>query len=151
MPSVRKFLLACLKDRRRAQAGTTLIELLVSLTIAALSLSLIVGTLSTGLLDATLAKRNTAAQAVIQYEMEQVSSSTFSSSTPPYSDCFATEQAINPKSSPYQVSCPAGYSLRADVSWQPYSGTVQMWTIAVSAASGASTGASVQIYKVAHQ
>lgn len=154
MSGVRDFLLASIRDRRRAQAGTTLIELLVSLTIAGLSLALIIGTFSTGLLDATLAKRNTAVQAVIQYEMEQVSASAFSGSAPAYSDCFATEQPANPMpASGYQGSCQPGFPLRADVTWRwrPNSTTVQEWTIAVTGPSGSPTGSSVQIYKVAHQ
>ena len=85
-----------LKDRRRAQAGTTLVELLVSLTIASMALALIVGALSTGLLNASIAKRNTAAQAAMQYEMETIGASAFSSSSAPYSDCFATESQTSP-------------------------------------------------------
>lgn len=152
MPRVQDFLLASIKDRRRAQAGTTLVELLVSLTIASLSLALIVGTFSTGLLNATLAKRNTAVQAVIQYEMEQVSGSAFNPSAAAYSDCFATEQPVSPtQAGVYQGSCQPGFTLRADVSWQPYSNSVQLWTISVTGPTGASIGASVQLYKAAHQ
>lgn len=134
-----------LRDRRRAQSGQTLVEVLVSLVIASLALSLIVGTLSTGLLDATLAKRNTAVQAVMQYEMEQVSASTFNAS---YSDCFATETSLAPTPAS-QGSCPSGYTFRADVSCgQTCSSTLQTWTITISAwPSGASTGKSISIYK----
>lgn len=141
------------KDRRRAQAGTTLIELLVSLTIAGLALSLVVGTISTGLLDATLAKRNTAAQAVIEYEMEQVSANAFSTSAPSYSDCFATEQPTNPMTVSYQGSCLNGYTIRADVSCQPTcSSSPQTWTIVISGwPSGSSIGASIQLLKAPHQ
>jgi type II secretory pathway pseudopilin PulG len=136
-------------DRRRAQAGTTLVELLVSLTIASLALALIVGTLSTGLLDATLAKRNTAAQAVLQYEMEQVSASAFDPSAASYSNCFAIETAVSPTpAAAYLGSCPSGYALRSDVSRQPSSSAVQNWKIAISSwPSGAPTGASVELYK----
>lgn len=148
MPAVR--------DRRRAQAGTTLIELLVAVTIAGLCLALIIGTLSTGLLDATLAKRNAAVQAVMQYETEQVGANAFSASAPFYSECFATE---NPTSNPavtsaFQGACPNNtYSLRADVSWTLKSSTVQDWTIAVVDAGYTTTPAmaSVHVYKVAHQ
>jgi type II secretory pathway pseudopilin PulG len=142
------------KDRRRAQAGTTLVELLVSLTIASLALALVVGTLSTGLLDATLSKRNTAAQAILHYEMEQVSASAFNPSAAPYSNCFGIENPVSPKlaTGGYLGSCDPGYSLRSDVSWQLYSGTVQNWMIAVSSwPSGTATGATVQLYKVPHQ
>jgi type II secretory pathway pseudopilin PulG len=146
------------RDRRRAQAGTTLVELLVAVTIAGLSLALIIGTLSTGLLDATLAKRNAAVQAAMQYETEQVGANAFSASAPAYSECFATE---NPTSTPaltsvYQGACPNNtYSLRADVSWSWKTGstTVQVWTIAVvgSWATSPQTISTVQLYKVAHQ
>lgn len=142
------------RDRRRAQAGTTLVELLVSLTIAGLGLALIVGTLSTGLLDATLAKRNTAAQGVLQYEMEQVAANAFVNPAPAYSDCFATENAGSPTAANgYLGVCPAGYTLRADVDCQlTCSSAVQTWTISISAwPSGNPIGASVQVYKVAHQ
>ena len=146
MPNLKVWLAAILSDRRRAQSGTTLIEVLVSLTIASLALSLVVGTISTGLLDATLAKRNTATEAVIEYEMEQVSASTFSASPSPYSDCFATEQPVSPTPAT-AGSCPNGYTLRADVSCpQPCSISLQTWTIAISGQSG-STGASVQLRK----
>ena len=141
-------------DRRRAQAGTTLVELLVSLTIASLALALVVGTLSTGLLDATLAKRNTATQAILQYEMEQISASVFDPSAASYSNCFAIEKPASPTPAigGYLGSCPSGYTLRSDVTWQPYSSTVQNWKIAISAwPSGNATGASVQLYKVTHK
>jgi type II secretory pathway pseudopilin PulG len=130
-----------------------LVELLVSLTIAALALSLVVGTISTGLLDATLAKRNTAAQAVIEYEMEQVSASAFNPSPSPYSDCFASEQPKDPTpAGGYLGSCSSGYTLRADVSWQQYSGSVQRWTIVIKGwPSGASTGTSIELLKAPHQ
>jgi type II secretory pathway pseudopilin PulG len=144
-----------LKDRRRAQSGATLVELLVSLVIASLSLSLIVGTFSSGLLNATLAKRNTATQAVLQYEMEAVSASVFNASAAPYSDCFATEDPTSPTSAPggFQTDCPGGpYTLRADASWQWLAsapGTVQVWSIAISSwPSGAVTGSSVSLYKI---
>jgi type II secretory pathway pseudopilin PulG len=144
-----------IRDRRRAQAGTTLVELLVALSIAAFALAIIVGTLSSGLLQSTISKRNTAVQAVIQYEMEQVGASAFSGSASPYSDCFATEAPTDPAAATgYQLDCPSGpYSLRADVTWQwlPSSSTVQVWTITVRALpSGDAVGTSVQTYKVTH-
>jgi type II secretory pathway pseudopilin PulG len=144
-----------MKDRRRAQSGATLVELLVSLVIASLSLSLIVGTFSSGLLNSTLAKRNTAAQAVLQYEMEAVGASNFNASAVVYSDCFATEDPTSPAPATggYQTACPVGpYTLRADASWQWLAsapGIVQVWTIAISSwPSGGATGASVSAYKV---
>jgi type II secretory pathway pseudopilin PulG len=142
-----------LKDRRRAQAGTTLVELLVSLTIASMALALIVGVLSTGLLNATIAKRNTAAQAAMQYEVEAIAASSFSTSAAQYSDCFATESPSSPAAAAaYQGSCPSGaFSLRADATWQwlPGSSTVQVWTISIATVpSGSAIGQSVTVYKV---
>ncbi|HVH63480.1 MAG TPA: prepilin-type N-terminal cleavage/methylation domain-containing protein [Candidatus Dormibacteraeota bacterium] len=142
-----------LRDRRRAQSGQSLVEVLVSLVIASLALSLIVGTLSTGLLDATLAKRNTAVQAVLQYEIEAVSASTFNSAAPQYSDCFATEAPTTPTTVGYTAACPSGpYTLRADATWRwlpSPPNTVQVWTITISAwPSGASIGKTISTYKV---
>ena len=123
------------KDRRRAQSGATLVELLVSLVIMGLALVLVVGTVSTGLLDAGLAKRNTAAQAVIQYELDQISGSPFNSSPQPYSECFATERPDAPVRASYLASCPAGpFTLRADVAFETSPTlTSQKWTVRVSA------------------
>lgn len=139
-----------LRDRRRAQSGQSLVEVLVSLVIASLALALIVGTFSTGLLDATLSKRNAAAQAVLQYEMEAVSAYSFNAAAAAYSDCFATESPTSPTSAGgYQSACPSGpYTLRADVNWQPLNG-VQVWTIAISSwPSGSPIGKSVSLYKI---
>jgi prepilin-type N-terminal cleavage/methylation domain-containing protein len=142
-------------NRRRAQSGTTLVELLVALVIAGLALALVVGTLSTGLLDSTIAKRNTAAQAVLQYEMEAIGASTFSASAAQYSDCFATEGPTSPASAGgYKAGCPSGpYTLRADVRWQWLASappnTVQVWTIAIASwPSSAPIGTSVSLYKI---
>ena len=146
-----------LKDRRRAQAGTTLVELLVAVTIAGLALALIVGTLSNGVLQASLAKRNAAIQAVMQYETDAVHASAFSVSLAPYSECFATDDPTsNPALAPgFQGDCPSrSYSLRADVSgtWNGSSNTVQVWTIAVNTwPASAQAVTSLQLYKVAHQ
>ena len=139
-----------LRDRRRAQAGTTLVELLVSLVIASLSLALIVGTFSTGLLNATLAKRNTATTAVVQYEMGQVGASQFNPSAASYSECFATEDPTNPAlASSYQGACPsATYTLRADVNRLPDVGNLQAWSISVSSwPAGGAIGNPVSVYK----
>lgn len=141
------------QSRHRAQAGTTMVELLVSLVIASLALALIVGTLSTGLLDATLAKRNAAAQAVLEYERESVSSSTFDPGALPYSDCFATENTSVPApASGYQGACTGPYTLRADVSWSwlPSSpGTVQVWTISISTwPDNSPIGSTLSTYKI---
>ena len=123
------------RDRRRAQAGTTLVELLVALVIIGIALVLIVGTFSTGLLEASIAKRNTAAQAVIQSELATIGGTAFDANAQPYSECFATESSIPPSVAPfYQGPCPTtAYSLRADVSVSPKSptSTTQTWTVAV--------------------
>lgn len=149
MAGVLDRLTSTLKDRRKAQAGTTLIELLVSLMIVGLALVLIVGTFSTGLLNATLAKRNTAVDAVVQYEMEKIGASAFSNSSAAYSECFATESPTSPAPAPCSS---AQYTLRADVTWQPYSATVQQWTIAIiSLPSGTPVAGGVSIYKVSYQ
>ena len=140
-----------IKDRRRAQAGTTLIELLVSLMIVGIALVLIVGTFSTGLLDATLAKRNTAAQAIVQYEMDKVGASAFSASAPNYSDCFATDNPASPTpASGYRGTCRGrGYSIRADVEQpRPSPGNLQVWTITTTSLSGGlQIGTPLSIYK----
>lgn len=141
-----------IKNRRRAQAGTTLVELLVSLTVVSLALSLIVGTFSTGLLEATFAKRNTSAQAAVQYEMDKITAATFNFSAQAYSDCFATENPVGPAQAGYQASCPSGpFTLRADVSWQwdPTFTSVQVWQITINdLSSGAQVGVPVSVYKV---
>lgn len=143
-----------IKDRRRAQAGATLVELLVSLVIASLALALVVGTLSTGLLDSTIAKRNTAAQAALQYEMEAIGAAAFNPGAAPYSDCFATEDSTSPSpAGGYQLACPAGpYTLRADVAWQWLAsapGSVQVWTIVITSwPSNAAIGSSISVYRI---
>lgn len=140
------------KDRRRAQAGTTLVELLVSLMIVGLALVLVVGTFSTGLLDASIAKRNTAVQAVTQYELDRIGASQFDSSARWYSECFASESPTSPAVLPsYADPCTSTtFTLRADVSWTagPTS-TSQLWTITVKAWPDASTiGSPLSTYKV---
>jgi prepilin-type N-terminal cleavage/methylation domain-containing protein len=139
-------------DRRRAQAGTTLVELLVAITIIGIALVLIVGTFSTGLLDATIAKRNTSAQAVIQSELDRIQGGAFNASPQPYSECFKTE-ASDPPSGPlaFRTSCPdSSYSLRADVSVAPQSptSTTQTWTVSiVTWPDTASAGTPVSVVK----
>jgi len=126
------------KDRRRAQAGTTLVELLVAITIIGTALVLIIGTLSTGLLDSTVAKRNSSAQGVIQSELDRIRASSFDSGAQPYSDCFATvlpappASPVPPSPTAYQGSCDSRFSFRADVtvSAGPTS-TTQTWTVSV--------------------
>ena len=144
------------KDRRRAQAGTTLVELLVSLMIVGLALVLVVGTFSTGLLDATLTKRNTAVQAVMQYELQQIGANQFNTSS--YSDCFATESPTAPTPAltaglpAYLGSCPPGpFTMRADVAVAPGPTTTsQLWTVTVrtSSPNHSIIGAPLSTYKV---
>jgi len=145
------------RDRRRAQAGTTLVELLVSLSIVGLALVLIVGTISTGLLNSFVEKRNTAMEAVIQYELGSIAASHFNSTAPTYSECFATESptapapALTSAGSTYQQPCPSSsFALRADVSWTPGpTSTSQLWTITVSTWPNPSPiGQPVSLYKV---
>ena len=123
------------KDRRRAQAGTTLVELLVAIAIIGLALVLIVGTFSTGLLDAAVAKRNTATQAVIQTELGRISGSQYDPGALSYSECYKTEAADPPLPlANYKDACPdSTYSLRADVSLgsSPPTSTTQIWTVTV--------------------
>lgn len=125
-------------------------ELLVSLVIIGIALSVVVGTLSTGLLDSTLAKRNTAVQAVVRYELDEVAAKPFSTSSS-YSECFATESATNPVATAYQTDCPAGpFTMRADVSMSPGpSSTSEIWTVTVvSWPDKAQIGSQVQKIKV---
>jgi type II secretory pathway pseudopilin PulG len=142
------------RDRRQAQSGTTLVELLVSVVIMGMALALIVGTLSTGVLDAALAKRSTAATAAVQYELDQISGGAYNDLAKSYSDCFATEDATSPP-----APAPAGflgactgssYVLRADVA--KASGptpTSQLWSVTVvSWPSAGQVGNTVQIIKV---
>jgi type II secretory pathway pseudopilin PulG len=134
------------RDRRQAQAGATLVELLVSLVIMGLALTLIVGTFSTGLLQASLAKRNTAAVGVVQYELDQIGSG--GASAPPYSDCFATEDPASPpvQATGFQGACPSSsYTLRVDLTTGPGPSNTQVWSITViSVATGGQVGSTVQ-------
>jgi type II secretory pathway pseudopilin PulG len=139
------------KDRRRAQAGTTLVELLVSMMIVGLALVLVVGTFSTGLLDATLAKRNASVQAVTQFELDRIGASPFSPTPSSYSECFATESPTSPFSPGYLSPCPSvSFALRADVTWAPGpTSTSQIWTITVMTWPDAGTiGTPLSTYKV---
>ena len=140
------------KTRRERQAGATLVELLVSVVIIGLALALIVGTFSSGLLQSALAKRNTAATAVVQYEMDAVGAGQFSAGASSYSDCFATETATSlPVSAGgFQGSCPdSTYTLRADVSVIPGPAGSQQWTVAVVSWPGQSkVGQPVSFLKV---
>jgi type II secretory pathway pseudopilin PulG len=140
------------RDRRQAQSGATLVELLVSVVIMGMALALIVGTLSTGVLDAALAKRNTAATAVVQYELDQISGGAYNNSAQSYSDCFATEDAASPPAQAGFLGACTGtsYVLRADVAvTSGPSPSSQLWSVTVvSWPSVGKVGNTVQIIKV---
>src|SRR5947209_2844751 len=101
--------------RRRAQAGTTPIDLLARLMIIGLLL-VVHGAFSTGILDATLTKRITVATAAQQYELEKIGAATFNGSPAAYSDCFDVDSAVAPTQVAANGSCQSGTSVRADVS-----------------------------------
>ena len=136
----------------RRRRGFTLVELLVAVVIMGFALVLVVGTFSTGLLDATIAKRNTASVAVLQYELDQISGGQYDSTPQAYSDCFATEDASSPPTpaSGYRGACPnSSYTLRVDV--RPVSGPspIQTWSVTVfSISNAAQVGSPVQLIKV---
>lgn len=135
--------------RHRAQAGTTLVELLVSVMIIGIAVLLLVGSFSTGLLDATLTKRNTAAQAAVEYELEKVGAAVFSATPVPYSECFAVDTSASPAQVAYEASCQSGTNLRADVTETDVQAGVQQWAVQVRTypALGA-LGTPVSVYKV---
>lgn len=140
------------RDRRQAQAGTTLVELLVSVTIMGFALVLIIGTMSTGLLDSTLSKRNTAGVAVTEYEINMIGGAPYGTLPAQYSDCFTTEDASTPPTtlSSYQGTCPSGrpYTLRVDVSRAPGPNNSQVWSIQVNSwPAMAHVGAPVQLIR----
>ena len=138
------------EDRRRAQSGATLIELLVSTVVIGLALVLVVGVFSTGLLDATLAKRNTAVEAVVQYEADEVHASPFNTAAQSYSDCFATESPTLPQpAGGFGGPCAAAFTLRADVTVAPGpTSTSQTWTVTVTdMSSGGQVGSAISLYK----
>ena len=137
--------------RHRAQAGTTLVELLVSVMIIGLVLVFLVGAFSSGLVESSLTRRNTAAEATMRFELEAVAAAAFDSTPSPYSECFAIDSAANRAVIAYQGSCAAGFSLRADVSEgsSPIGPNVQMWTITVRTwPQQVTVGSPVSTYKV---
>ena len=82
--------------RQGGQAGTTLVELVVSVAIIGLALTLLVGAFSTGVIQSTLVKRNTAVDAALGYELERIAAATYTTTPGPYSECFAVDSAIPP-------------------------------------------------------
>lgn len=135
--------------RHRAQAGTTLIELLVSTMIIGLAVLVLVGALSTGVIDATYAKRNTAVNAVIEYELEKIGASAYNSTPAQYSECFAVDSAITPAPVGFGGACPSGTELRADVTGSNVETGWQDWVVQVRTYPGlGAVGATVSVYKV---
>jgi Tfp pilus assembly protein PilE len=135
--------------RRRAQSGTTLIELLVSLIIIGLVVVVLVGSFSTALLDATLAKRDTAVSAAGQYELEKIGASPFSATPAPYSECFAVDKSASPTQVAIGGACPAGTNVRVDVSATTVQAGVQQWAILVRSYPALGVvGSTISVYKV---
>lgn len=134
--------------RHRAQAGTTLIELLVSLMIIGLVLVVLVGAFSTSVLDATLAKRTTATNAAQAYEVEKIGASGFSGSPSPYSECFAVDNAATPTQVALGGSCAAGMDLRADVTESDVQPGLQQWNVkVVTYPALGQVGTTISVYK----
>ena len=139
------------RDRRQAQSGATLVELLVAVVIMGLALTLIIGTFSTGLLESSMDKRNTAGLAVTQYELDRISGSAWGTLPAQFSDCFATEDTTKPPTPPltFQGNCPStSYTLRADVTMAPVS-NYEVWSITVTSwPNGTRVGSRVDTIKV---
>lgn len=138
-----------LARRRRAQSGTTLVELLVSVMIIGLALVLLVGAFSSGIVQSKLTTRNTAAETTIRYELEQVGAAEFDTTPNPFSECFATDSLGTHTVVAYGAPCPSGSTLRADVIEAQFIGGVQKWTVTVMAwPSQATVGSPVSTLKV---
>lgn len=134
--------------RHRAQAGTTLIELLVATLIMGLALVLLVGLFSTGVLDASLAKRDTAAQAATEYEIEKIGAMPYPSPSA-YSECFPSDGVSSPSVVSYQGSCPDSAKIRADVSPTLQGSLQQQWTVVINTwPTSSPIGKPVSTYKV---
>jgi Tfp pilus assembly protein PilV len=138
-----------IERRRRAQSGTTLIELLVSVMIMGLAVTVLVGSFSTALLDATLAKREVAVSAAGEYELEKIEASQFNAKPSSYSECFAIDKSVPPTQVAIGGSCPAGTDVRADVSPTTVQAGVQQWAIQMlSYPTLGLVGSSISVYKV---
>jgi len=134
--------------RRRAQSGTTLVELLVSIAIIGLVVVLLVGAISDGLLDATLTKRNTAINSVVEYELDRIGSAPYADVATPYSECFAVDTPDSPTRIALGGSCPSDTSLRADVTETNVETGLQQWQVQVMTyPSLAQVGSTVSVYK----
>jgi type II secretory pathway pseudopilin PulG len=126
--------------RQRAQAGTTLIELVVSVAILSLALVLLVGSFSTALINVTNEKQTTVAQAAIAYEHQKIQSAPFGS-TQGYSDCFALDGSVG-------ASCGNGGIVWADVTENDVQPGIQQWTVRIRSTTGSSVGSPVSIWKI---
>lgn len=128
--------------RHRAQAGTTLIELVVSVLIIGLALLLLVGSFSSALVDVTAEKLTTVAQAAVEFELQEIQAAQFDSSPQGYSECFATDGSVSP-------SCGSGSIVRADATEQDVQPGIQQWTVQVRTyPAGGAVGSPVSIYKI---
>jgi Tfp pilus assembly protein PilV len=128
--------------RRRAQAGTTLVELLVATVIMGLALVIIVGLFASGVIDSTLSKRDVSAEAATQYEMDKIASAPYDPNAPGYSDCFGTDGTVS------AGTCKTASGVKADVTVAQVSTGLQQWTITVSIWPAATKiGKPIAVYK----
>lgn len=135
--------------RHRAQSGTTLIELLVSTVIIGVALVLLVGMFSTGVIDSNLAKQQTAAQAVTQYEEEKIGAMPYSASPSGFSECFTSIGTGSPTVVGYKGPCTGSARIRADVNGTQVQTNLQQWTIVINSwPAPAPIGKPLAIYKV---
>lgn len=137
------------RARHRSQSGTTLIELLVATVIMGLALTILIGLFSTGAVDSVLAKRDAAAQAATEYELEKIGAMPFNSSPGAYSECFASDGVGSPTVVAYQGSCPDTSKIRADVAVSQLQVNMQQWTVVLNGwPATAPIGKPVSTYKV---
>jgi Tfp pilus assembly protein PilV len=128
--------------RRRAQAGTTLVELLVATVIMGLALVIIVGLFASGAVDSTLSKRDVSAEAATQYEMDKIASAPYDPNAAGYSDCFGTDGTV----AAGNCSTPSG--VKAVVTVAQVSSGLQQWTVTVSIWPAATRiGKPIAVYK----
>jgi hypothetical protein len=138
-----------IERRRRAQSGTTLIELLVSLMIMGLVVVVLIGSFSTALLDATLAKRDVAVGGAGQYELEKIGASAFNATPSAYSECFAVDTSSAPTQVAIGGSCPVGTNVRADVTAITLSAGLQQWAVQMRSYPALGVvGSTISVYKV---
>ena len=136
-------------QRHRAQAGTTLIELLVSTLIIGLAVVLLVGLFSSGVVDSKLASRDAAAQAATEYELDSIGAMQFSANPTSYSECFPSDGSSSPSVVAYLGSCPGQARIRADVNPSTLQPNLQQWTVTIDSWPSASQiGRPVSTYKV---